>query len=301
MTEVGGNGFRLIADAGSTKVHWACVGSGGEIVGEFFSAGVNPAVMSAEAVSGTIAEALGALDAGGLSDVTFYGAGCRGDEACGIVRGALKAVLGDGVPVAVESDMLGVCRALLGRSAGVACILGTGANSCLYDGDRIIANVSPGGYILGDEGSGAWLGKALLSDYIKGLLPASMVKRFEADYGLDAAEIIRRVYRPSAGEMSPNRFLASFAPFISENIGNAAMRDIAERGFREFFRRNVAAYFTEEAQMRFPLAREVSFAGSVAVAFGDVLREVAASEGFCIAAVMKNPMEGLAVFDCRRS
>lgn len=288
-------GKRVIADCGSTKIHWAVV-EGDRCYGEFFTTGINPVVMDYEMIAGIFGRELPGKFPADLSVVEFYGAGCKGEAACGAVTDALRPYVGEAV-IEVESDMLGVCRALLGDREGVACILGTGANSCLYDGRCIISNVSPGGYILGDEGSGAWLGRRFAGDFIKGLLPAGLAERFMNEYGLDAAEIIRRVYRPQNGETAPNRFLASFAPFVSANIGERCMKELVTEGFRDFFARNVAFYFDSMGKTRNGLT--VNFAGSVAHAFEPLLREVGAAWGYEIGMVVKNPMEAMLRRICR--
>lgn len=282
-------GKRVIADCGSTKIHWAVV-EGNRCYGEFFTTGINPVVMAPEMIAVIFEKELPGKLPADLSTVEFYGAGCKGEAACGAVRDALAPYAGDAV-IVVESDMLGVCRALLGDREGVACILGTGANSCLYDGRCIISNVSPGGYILGDEGSGAWLGRRFAGDFIKGLLPADLAARFVNEYGLDAAEIIRRVYRPQNGETAPNRFLASFATFINANIGDRCMKEMVTAGFSDFFARNVAFYFDSKEKTHNGLT--VNFAGSVAYAFEPLLREVGVECGYEIGMVVKNPMEAM--------
>lgn len=278
----------VIADCGSTKIHWAVVDEG-ECRGEFFTTGVNPAVMDFSMISDIFAAELPGWFPHDAVLVEFYGAGCKGDAACGAVERALAPYAGD-ASVTVESDMLGACRALAGDAPGVVCILGTGANSCLYSGERIVENVSPGGYILGDEGSGAWLGRRLAGDFIKGLLPSEVAARFQRSHGLDAPEIIRRVYRPGDGEPAPNRFLASLVPFLSANIGEPCLREIVAEGFRQFFLRNVSAYFRDRDECG---GLTVNFAGSVAHAFEPILREVAAGLGYSVGVVVKNPMGAL--------
>lgn len=278
----------LIADAGSTKIHWAEI-DGDKLIGEFFTTGVNPMVMPAAQVAGIFNRELAGRIGAQVAKIEYYGAGCKGD-ACRVVEQALAPHAGEAA-IEVESDMLGACRCLLGRGgSGVVCILGTGANSCLYGNGGIVANVSPGGFILGDEGSGAWIGKRLLSDYLKGLLDADLARELEREYGINPQEIIRRVYRPAPGDDAPNRFLASFARFVGKHIGRESMRSIVECGFREFFSRNVASYFRDEAGRD---ACEVHFVGSVAKAFEPILREVAGASGYRVGMVARNPIAAL--------
>lgn len=281
-------GTILIADGGSTKIHWAHIDGDCGDVREFFTSGVNPAVMAVERIAEIFAGELAGKLPGPVSRVEFYGAGCKGEAPCRAVVSALRPWVGE-AEISVESDMLGACRALLGDEPGVACILGTGANSCLYDGVNIVANVSPGGYILGDEGSGAWLGRRLAGDVIKGLLPEELSEAFYAWSGLDATEIIRRVYRPASGEDAPNRFLASLAPFLSEHIDEKPLRGIVKEGITEFFERNVAAYFAGTPSA----AMSVNFVGSVAVAFEELLRQTALELGYKVGTVVQSPMDAL--------
>ncbi len=281
-------GTILIADCGSTKIHWAQVDRAQGDVTEMFTGGVNPAVMDAARIAKVFADELAGKLARRIERVEFYGAGCKGAAATGAVSDALRPLVGD-AEISVESDMLGACRALLGDEPGVACILGTGANSCLYDGERIVANVPPGGYILGDEGSGAWLGRRLAGDVIKGLLPEELISAFHTRFGLDEQELIRRVYRPGANEDAPNRFLASLAPFISEHADTSPLRGIVKEGFTEFFMRNVAGYFKGRLGTEMP----VNFVGSVAVAFEELLRLTATELGYNVGVVMKSPMDAL--------
>lgn len=285
----------VIADCGSTKIHWVVVEKG-ECLCEFFTTGVNPAVMDRGVIAGIFSRELPGKMPPDVAALEFYGAGCKGFDACDAIRRAVAPYIATGAAVTVESDMLGACRAISPGKASVVCILGTGANSCLYDGDRIVANVSPGGYILGDEGSGAWIGRRFASDFIKGLLPERVCSRFRDEYGVDASAIVRRVYRPQPGETPPNRFLASFAPFLSANIEEPCLREIVAEGFRQFFARNVSAYFHKEGDRCRDVATgalAVNFAGSVAHAFEPLLREVAAAGGYNVDVIVKNPMEAL--------
>lgn len=275
----------LLADGGSTKIHWQ-LRLDDDVIHEFRSTGVNPAVMAEDMVGELMTAALHtglatvALPEP-LHEVRYYGAGCKG-EACEVVRrviGRALAQIGSAdVAVIVGSDMLGTCAGLLGDNPGVSCILGTGANSCLYDGRAIVANTPPMGFILGDEGSGTWLGKRLLADRFKGLLPKTLAEAFDRRFRLTESEAIRKVYRPTDADGAPNRFLASLVPFISENISHPAMEAIVREGFQAFVSRNLMAYFdpgllaacgvTDSRELR------VCCSGGVAYAFRDILAEV---------------------------
>lgn len=281
-------GVRVVADGGSTKIHWLVTDSEGTVAEEFFCRGVNPFVAGEEEINLIFDREVRCRLAGFKVDsVEFYGAGCRGD-GCETMRRSIRAVVGGMADVVVDSDMLGACKALLGDRPGVACILGTGSNSCYYDGKGIAWKVPSLGYILGDEGSGAWMGKRLAADVIQGMLPKDLCEDFFEVFGIDGDEIVRRVYGREAGEDSPNRFLAGFAPFVSAHIDRPEMRSIVEDGFRSFFRRNVAQY--SEAKCG---RMSVNFVGSIASVFENVLREVAVSEGYEVGKIMRSPLEGL--------
>ncbi|MBR1732827.1 MAG: ATPase [Alloprevotella sp.] len=271
----------MIADSGSTKTDWLLLTDAGEAA-SCATTGFNPFMMSE-------AEILNLLRTGLLpqlpqppASIHFYGAGCR-DEAAQTVRRALQAAFA--LPAAachVASDLLGAARALCGAEPGIACILGTGSNSCLYDGTAILGNVSPLGYVLGDEGSGAVLGRRLLGDFFKGQLPADVAVRFVEEYpDLTVSEAIRRVYR----EPFPNRFLASFAPFLGRHREYPALRQLVRSEFLRFFQRNVAQY----ARPDLP----VHFTGSIAFFLQAELRVVASESGYRVGRIFRSPMEGL--------
>lgn len=281
--------MRIVADSGSTKTHWLLMGEDASCR-HFYSVGLNPLFSDADSVSGVLSDVFGGISFDGAAEVFFYGAGVGlNDEADGALRSALVSFFGS-ERVWLFSDMLGVCRALLGNSAGIAGILGTGSNSCLYDGVRIVRNVPAGGYVLGDEGSGAYLGKCLVGDFIKGVLPADLDGAFRLRFpGVSYNSIVEAVYR---GER-PSRYLASFAVFLAENAGHDYVRGMLYSAFSSFFDRNVVGYFDGSADRS---VWPVALAGSVADAFGDLLAEVAAERGIALARVIKEPMDGLSVF-----
>lgn len=218
-----------------------------------------------------------------LNSLFFYGAGCNSPEK----NRMIEEIFSEEMPlrVAIESDLLGAARALCGRSAGVACILGTGSNSCFYDGSRIVEQVSPLGYLLGDEGSGAVLGRELVGDCLKRQLPAELTERFFQRFNLTAAEILEQVYR----RPFPNRFLAGLVPFLSEEIAQPEIRELVRRNFERFFIRNLFHY-TDVSN------HSIHFTGSVAWYFRDILQEVAQSLHLQIGEICQSPMGGLVAF-----
>jgi N-acetylglucosamine kinase-like BadF-type ATPase len=215
--------------------------------------------------------------------VFFYGAGCI-PEKKGVVEKVLRKVFPDADRIEVESDLLGAARAVCQHQEGLACILGTGSNSCLYDGEKIMENIPPLGYILGDEGSGAVLGKLFLNALFKGALPDGMKEDFLQSSGLSYSEIIQRVYR----QPMANRFLASTSLYISEHLDVPALRDLVKQNFRDFFHKNIAQYGRHDLP--------VGAIGSIAYHYRDLLQEVAEGKGYKLSTVAKSPMEGLVTY-----
>lgn len=279
----------LIADCGSTKIDW-CLLEKTKVAKQIFTCGINAVMTTEEEIRGRIkSELIPELDtlASEMRSVFFYGAGCISPEVCGNVAKALKANLPTAETVEVYSDLVAAARALCGHEPGIACILGTGSNSCLYDGAGVADNVSPLGFILGDEGSGAVLGKLFIGDVLKKQMPQEICARFLDEYDLDLLTIIRRVYR----EPQPNRFLASITPFLSKNIEVPEIHDMVLNAFKAFFRRNIRNYTNYDSY-------QINFIGSVAFYFHDVLAEAAEAEGCHLGQVVKSPMPGLIRYHC---
>lgn len=228
----------LIADSGSTKTDW-CMAEKGVAIKRIPTKGMNPFFQSEdEMVEEMKHSLLPELDGKRPEAVYFYGAGCAFDKV-EIVRRAISCVLSlDMAAIEVNSDMLAAARSVCGHEAGIACILGTGSNSCFYNGKEIEANVSPLGFILGDEGSGAVLGKLFIGDLLKNQLPAGLKEKFLERYQLTPADIIDRVYR----KPFPNRYLATLSPFISEHITIPEVRQLVKQSFKAFLVRNVMQY-----------------------------------------------------------
>ena len=266
--------MKIIADSGSTKCTWLL--TDGVHTREVRTRGINAVQHSPE----QIREALAELPPCGAAEaVYFYGAGCGRtfpDATAKMVR-ALSERFG-AEHVEAESDLLGAARALWGRGEGIACILGTGSNSCLCRDGEILKNVPPLGYVLGDEGSGAVLGRNLVNGIFKGHIP--LKEEFLAAHGLNYEEIIRRVYR----EPYANRFLASFAPFIRAHIDRPEIRELVLRSFRDFASRNLS---------RYPAELPVSLLGGVAAHFEALLREALEAEGRRVETIVESPAEGL--------
>ena len=269
----------LLADSGSTKADWLLLSPGSE-PRTLRTQGLNPYMLGDAGMREILRrELLPGLPPETAGAVHFYGAGCRGEGARRLAA-LLTEVTGCSC-VTVETDLLAAARATCGREAGWAAILGTGSNSSLYDGRRLTEGIPALGYVLGDEGSGAALGRRLLADAMKRQLPADLAAAFEAECGTTVDELLRRVYR----EPLANRFLASFAPFLSRHRSHPAVQALLAGEFRRFFRRNLA-----------PLGRRdlpVGFVGSVAWHFADELRSAAHAEGYRVASIERSPLDGL--------
>lgn len=270
----------LIADSGATKTDW-CLGEKTTDARVIQTQGINPFHQSAEHIYKVLTEEL--LPQLGeekhITHIHFYGAGCTPEKSV-IVKEQLQALFLD-ADIDVQSDLLGAARSLCGKEQGIACILGTGSNSCLYDGEKIIANVSPLGYILGDEGSGAVLGKRLVGDCLKHQLPEHICQAFLNETGLTPADIINKVYR----QPQANRFLASLTPFLSAHREEPEIHDLLIDCFTEFFKRNVMQYAYE--------GTEVHFTGSIARYFQEEVKEAAESLGIRTGKFIKSPIHGL--------
>lgn len=271
----------ILADSGSTKTDWGLVDNG-KLIKKLRTSGMNPFQMSEEAIKEEIKEHLvPELPSTELDEVHFYGAGCT-KEKQPIVERALRANLTIKGECEVASDMLGAARGICGHKPGIACILGTGSNSCSYDGKNLVKNVSPLGFILGDEGSGAVLGKLLVGDVLKNQMSETITKRFFEKFKLSSAEIIDRVYR----QPKPNTFLASFVPFLEENLDDPQIYRLVKESFRSFLRRNVMQY---DGWQTLP----IGFNGSIAKIYKQPLVEALQEEGMHLGRIIQAPMEAM--------
>ncbi|MHB9055035.1 MAG: BadF/BadG/BcrA/BcrD ATPase family protein [Paludibacteraceae bacterium] len=271
----------LIADSGSTKVDWSIVDKG-KLVKRAFTKGINPFFQSEEEISNEIETTLILqLDTQDFDAVYFYGAGCTFDKV-EVVKRAIRKNIKVKNEIEVSTDMLAAARGLCGYLPGIACIMGTGSNSCYYDGKKIVDNISPLGFILGDEGSGAVLGKLLVSDLLKNQLTPGLKEKFLDRFDLTVGDIIDRVYR----KPFPNSFLATFSPFISENLNDPTIQALVINSFRSFLKRNVMQYKNHD---KLP----IHFVGSVAFHFQDILREAIESMHMKPGKIIQSPMEGL--------
>lgn len=265
----------LIADAGGTSTVWN-IGSS-----IYETAGINPFQQDENVIFGIISylrdNCLKKEEIAEIDKIRFYGAGCTQEKSV-VVKQALMKVFGESVvDIDVQSDLLGAAIALCGNKEGVACILGTGSNSCLFDGEKIVQQTPALGYILGDEGSGAVLGRMFLNALFKGRLNKSVVEAFEAEYGMTQADIIERVYRkPQA-----NTFLASLSTFIGKYRTDETVLPIIRENFANFLDNNVKPYG----------CKVLNFTGSIAFHYAEILRSVAEEKGYLVGIISQSPME----------
>lgn len=275
----------LIADCGSTKIDW-CLLNGKEKVAQIFTTGMNALLLTEEEMTQRIKdELMPHIVNYKVDEIYYYGAGIISEEIKSHVVNALKANIPTATKVEVDSDLLAAARALCQHEPGVACIMGTGSNSCYYDGEKVVDNVSPLGYILGDEGSGAVLGKLLVGDVLKKQLPEHICEKFLKEFDTDRTKIITAVYRQPAA----NRYLAQFAPFLQNNMDEPAVHDLVVRAFTAFFQRNVANYNNYKEL-------PCNFVGSIAFYQKKALTEAAEALGITIGTIIQAPMEGLIKF-----
>ncbi|MBO7320928.1 MAG: ATPase [Bacteroidales bacterium] len=271
--------MQLIADSGSTKVDWRAIKEDGSVV-EISTEGINPVFQTREQILDIFNTKLVPVLGTGVKQIFFYGAGVVSPEICGALSGYFKEVFPESECYAA-SDVLAAARALCGHKPGIACILGTGSNSCMYDGKDIVKNVRAGGFILGDEASGGYLGKRLISDFIKGLLPKEIEEVFVERYGLDYMAIVQKVYKESL----PSRFLASFSPFLNEFKEHPYIHNLLRSSFDEFFKRNIVHYDYKN--------NDVNFVGSIAYYYRPIIEESAAAQGMKVGKIIKSPIDGL--------
>lgn len=273
---------RLLADAGSTKVAWVILSPEGKVKFSLETSGMNALLADDRKIADVLCFVESKIPSDiFIEEIYYYGAGCATENSCKRMLTAFSNIW-NGADCYIASDLLGAARSLLGDEKGVACILGTGSNSCFYDGNRIVSQIPALGYILGDEGSGAALGKRLLGDVLKKQLPKDIRDTFFEEYSISLSEILERLYNTS----SPNSFLASFVPFLGKNIWHPSIYALIFDEFTCFMRRNVSMYSDVHSM-------PINFTGSIAFHFSHILQEAASSLGFSVKKITERPMDGL--------
>ncbi|MDO9184830.1 MAG: N-acetylglucosamine kinase [Bacteroidia bacterium] len=274
----------LIADSGSTKTDWRLIDDQRKIH-QYSTQGFNPYFQTEVEISEIIkSELLPQLNTHSPSEIFFYGAGCGADSKKEIVRNSLK----QNFPLStieINTDLLGAARALCGTNPGIAAILGTGSNTCYYDGSTIVENRASLGFILGDEGSGAHISKTFIQSYLNGEMPADLSARFFERFKLSTNDILDAVYKKTM----PNRFLASFSKFIYQNLKEQFVIDLVANCFEQFFDRHICKYKRHKEL-------KLSCVGSVAFYYSNILRAVAENKGVNIETVIETPIAGLTLY-----
>ena len=272
---------RLIADSGATKCEW-CVLENGKKKKTIYTQGISPYFLSGPQIIALLEkELLPKLKKITVQEIYFYGTGLGNPNNIKIVKSVFKKLFPK-AKTEVQNDLLAAARALCGKSKGIACILGTGANSCFYNGRKMVKN-SPGlGYILGDEGSGAYLGKKVVQYYLYNTYDEELKARFEKRFLVTPMEILENVYKKPLA----NRYLASYAIFLAENRGHYMIENIIEDGLNDFF-------FTHLYKYRESWTHPIHFVGSIAFGFKDVLKELCNTYELELGRVLKAPMQGL--------
>jgi N-acetylglucosamine kinase-like BadF-type ATPase len=272
--------IKLIADSGSTKAEWCLID--GKKKKTIFTQGLSPYFLTTEQIQSILEnELLPKMKQVQPDEIYFYGTGCSSPDNVRLVKKAIQKVF-QRAKINIDHDLMGAAKALCGTEKGIACILGTGSNSCYYNGKKIIKN-SPGlGYVLGDEGSGAYLGKKVIQYFLYNTFDADLMDRFTAKFNTSSYDILEAVYKKPL----PNRYLASFAIFLAENRGHYMVENIIEDGFNDFFFNHIYKY-------RESWTLPINFIGSVAFGFKDVLKEMCSSYELQLGKVLKKPMDGL--------
>lgn len=271
--------IRLIADSGSTKTDWALVTDSTTL--NIATQGINPIHQDDDTINNIITHELcNQLNGTQPTHIHFYGAGCVGGTINAHLHDILSRHFID-AHIEIESDLLGAARSLCGHKEGIAGILGTGANSCFYDGHKIIANTPPLGYILGDEGSGASLGKAFIQALLRGNLGSALLDEFYAQYNTDYRTLITRIYR----EPAANRYLASISPFIADHLHISEVRHIVSNVMATFIDNHIAPYNRIDCP--------INLVGSIAYYYRDIITEVAQNKGYTTGTIDRSPIDNL--------
>ena len=282
--------MRIIVESGATKTSWRALCDDGS-VRSAQTAGLSPTCLDDDHIRGIMREAMPVLNPEGrtVSQIFFYGAGLVSPEAAAPVMSALEMWC-PFAQVEFHSDIVAAARALWGDGSGVVAIMGTGSNSCLYEDGKVVRNIRPGGYVLGDEGSGVALGRAFLADYIKGLVPEDISAEFDKEFGLDYAGIVRKVYK----EQAASAFMGSVAPFVMKHIGNQYVNELVKDCLEAFLKRSLSRYCQGASDST--AARKVGVVGSFGCACESLLHALAPAYGLDFVKFIKSPIDALVLY-----
>ena len=278
--------MKVLIESGATKSDWRVLGPDGKQVRQFLRGGMNVSAMRLETVKATLAEAIREEGLEEAEGVYLYTAGVVTDAIRSELTEAIRQALGASAPagapdIDIQDDLVGAARAVCGPGSGIVAILGTGSNTCFYDGQNIHRKVYSGGYVIGDEGGGAVLGKLFLSDYIKGLVPEPVAGNFAKAYDASYAGIVENVYRSA----SPSGYLGSLAPFLLEHQDDAYVKALIDKNFQAFIDRSLLRYDVA----RYP----VGVVGGFGWACRDILTPLLEEAGIRVSRFLKAPVEGL--------
>lgn len=273
----------LIADSGASKTDWRLIDDSGKIE-QAQTIGFNPYYQPIEQFEQEVREVLLPQIKFNPLKIYYYGTGCSSDKNRKLIRNVFEKFFRD-AHIEVWHDLLAAARALCGTEEGIACILGTGSNSCYYDGKNIVDNVTSLGYVLGDEGSGAYLGKCIVADYLRRDLPEKLWDQFKQRFPFERDEFLDRVYN----QEMPSRFLGSFSHFIFQHLNEPYCDQLVRKSFSDFFEKNVMKYEGYEKL-------KVHFTGSVSFYFSNLLRQVAKEKNISVQHILESPIAGLTLY-----
>lgn len=275
--------YQLIADSGSTKTDWALINNKNKEIIRIKTIGFNPYFQDSEYIHSILSQAFSdlAIDFKDVINIYYYGAGCSTSENKEVVKMALAKLFSNS-SIEVYHDLIAAARATFGKSDGIACILGTGSNSCVWENELEIANIESHGYIFGDEGSGSHLGIQLIQLYLSGNLDEKIKVQFDEEFNISKKEILYKTYRAQ----NPNVFLASFAKFYQQFLHEPQLRTIILNEFEKFFQKRIIPYKDYQKY-------EVGFVGSISFFYNEILQEIANKHSIKISKITRCPIDEL--------
>jgi len=273
----------IVADGGGSKIDWRLLSKNGNI-DQANTAGFNPYYQPVEHLRKIVADELAPKAKEEVTKIFYYGTGVSSEKNVQSIESVFLQFFPK-AKIEVGWDLLAAARALCGQEPGIACILGTGSNSCLYDGEKIIDNVSNLGWILADEGSGTYIGKKLVFDYFRKEMPESLAQQFHARFPWSREEVLEKVYQ----QEKPSAFLASFAKFVFQHLKEPYCYKLAYQSFSDFFENNVMKYENYKNL-------KVHFTGSIGFYYSDVVRQVANDKGITVKNILEGPIAGLTLY-----
>ena len=272
--------MRLIIDSGSTKMGWILL-DGQKVSAHFVTKGFNPNYTDIQLLDNLITDAVTMHDLSSLQDIHYYGTGCGSERNCQLIKGVFQQHFPQ-TEITVTHDLMAACHALLGHEKGIACILGTGSNSCVYDGENIIERAVSLGYLVGDEGSGMHIGREVVKSYFYGFIPEDLKQQFETTYHPDLKVFIDKLYHNG----QPSRYLATFAKFAGEHQNEPFIRALVKRCFNDFIQAFILRFDNYKSL-------KVNFVGSVAYHFRDILKETLEASKIKVGEIVASPTDGL--------